>query len=120
VKRTVLCVTAALAIGLAGAGTASACTLDPANNKLTTKKTGQPYPGAKGKPWYAQGKAITLEGANYKKVGAPRVFADSEFSFIKKVGEQDGVALYRDDDLPDQLFVPIDSATCTFHAYDKG
>lgn len=30
------------------------------------------------------------------------------------------MALYRDDDLPDQLFVLIDSAACTFHAYDKG
>lgn len=118
-KRTAICVAVALVIGLASAGTAGACTLDPASNKLTTKKTGQTYPGAKGKAWYAQGKVIVLEGANYKKVGAPRVFADSEFSFIKKVGEQDGVALYRDGDLPDQLFVPIDAAACTFHAYDK-
>jgi hypothetical protein len=118
-KRTAICIAAALCLGLAAAGQAGACSME-AGGKLTTKKTGQPYPGAKGKPWYAQGKPIVLDGATYRKGGAPRVFADSEFSYIKKVGEQDGVALYRDDDLPDLLFVPIDAATCTFHAYDKG
>ncbi len=108
----------AVVLGLAAAGQAGACSMD-AGGKLSTKK-GDPYPSAKGKAWYATGKPITLDGASYKKTGAPRVFGESEFSFIKKVGEMEGVAFYRDEDLPDLLFVPIDPATCTFHAYDKG
>ena len=111
-------VLAAACLALAGGGTASACAMD-ANGKLTTKK-GDPYPVAKGKPWYVQGKPLTLDGNSYRKTGAPRVFGESEFSFIKKVGEMEGVAFYRDEDLPDLLFVPIDAAACTFHAYDKG
>ncbi|MDO9336376.1 MAG: hypothetical protein Q7T61_08240 [Caulobacter sp.] len=118
-KRTAISVAIALCLGLAAAGQAGACSMGD-GGKLTTKKTGQPYPGAKGKPWYGQGKPIVLDGASYRKTGAARVFADSEFSYIKKVGEQDGVALYRDDDLPDTLFVPIEAASCTFHAYEKG
>jgi hypothetical protein len=109
----------ALALGLTAAGQAGACSIDEASGKLSTRK-GAAYPGAKGKPWYTQGKPLTLDGNSYKKTGAPRVFGESEFSFIKKVGEMEGVALYRDEDLPDLLFVPIDAAACTFHAYDKG
>jgi hypothetical protein len=109
---------AAACLALAGGGAASACAMD-ANGKLTTKK-GEAYPTAKGKPWYVQGKPLTLDGNSYRKTGAPRVFGESEFSFIKKVGEMEGVAFYRDEDLPDLLFVPIDAAACTFHAYDKG
>ncbi len=117
-KRTAICIAAALCLGLATAGQAGACSVDAATGKMSTRK-GTPYPGAKGKPWYAQGKALTLDSDSYKKTGAPRVFGDSEFSYLKKVGEMEGVPFYRDEDLPDLLFVPIDAAACTFHAYDK-
>lgn len=117
-KRQAITIVAALVLGLAAAGQAGACSMD-ASGKLSTKK-GEPYPAAKGKPWYTQGKALTLDGNSYKKTGAPRVFGESEFSYIKKVGEMEGVPFYRDEDLPDLLFVPIDPAACTFHAYDKG
>ena len=116
--KTVGAFTVALALGLAAAGQAGACSID-ANGKLSTKK-GDPYPGAKGKAWYTSGKPLTLDGDSYKKTGAPRVFGDSEFSFIKKVGEMEGIPLYRDEDLPDLLFVPIEAGACTFHAYEKG
>ncbi|MDB5468474.1 MAG: hypothetical protein JWR84_34 [Caulobacter sp.] len=116
--KTAGALTIALALGLTAAGQAGACSID-ANGKLSVKK-GDPYPGAKGKAWYSQGKALTLDGDSYKKTGSPRVFGESEFSFIKKVGEMEGIPFYRDEDLPNLLFVPIDAATCTFHAYDKG
>ncbi len=116
-KRTAITIVAALCLGLAAAGQAAACSID-ANGKLSTRK-GDLYPGAKGKAWYSSGKALTLDGDSFKKTGAPRVFGESEFSFIKKVGEMEGIPLYRDEDLPDLLFVPIDAATCTFHAYEK-
>ena len=117
-KRTVITIAAALCLGLAAAGQAGACSID-ANGKLSTKK-GEAYPGAKGKAWYSAGKALTYNGDSYRKTGAPRVFGESEFSFIKKVGEMEGIPFYRDEDLPDLLFVPIDAAACTFHAYEKG
>lgn len=116
-KRTIVTIAAGLSLGLAAAGQAGACSID-ANGKLSTKK-GEAYPGAKGKAWYTSGKAITLDGDSYRKTGAPRVFGESEFSFIKKVGEMEGIPFYRDEDLPDLLFVPIDAAACTFHAYEK-
>lgn len=116
-KRTATTLIAALALGLLAAGQASACSIT-ADGTLS-KKPGPAYPAAKDKAWYKQGKPLTLDGASFRKVGAPRVFGDSEFGFIKKVGEMEGVGMYRDDDLPETLFVPIDAAACTFHAYEK-
>jgi len=110
----------ALCLGLvAAACSAQACTLDTAKNKPTVRKDGAPYAGAQGKPWYAQGRPVTIDGASYRRQGSPRVFGEFDLSFLEKAGEFEGVLVFKDTDQEGTIFVPVDAKACTFQAYQK-